>query len=83
MKKIFSFFAVAAFAASVVAQPSALPTAPTHPANQVKAVYSTTYTADCGYGEWGSGTQYSQDTYGKKYVTTNLGYFGLVDFELN
>ena len=83
MKKIFSLFAVAAFAVSVVAQPSALPTAPTHPANQVKAVYSTTYNADCGYGEWGSGTQYSQDTYGKKYVTTNLGYFGLVDFELN
>ena len=83
MKKIFSLFAVAAFAVSVVAQPSALPTAPTHPANQVKAVYSTTYNADCGYGEWSSGTQYSQDTYGKKYVTTNLGYFGLVDFELN
>ena len=83
MKKIFSLFAVAAFAVSVVAQPSALPTAPTQPANQVKAVYSTTYNADCGYGEWGSGTQYSQDTYGKKYVTTNLGYFGLVDFELN
>ena len=83
MKKIFSLFAVAAIAASVVAQPSALPTAPTHPANQVKAVYSTTYNADCGYGEWNSGTQYSQDTYGKKYVTTNLGYFGLVDFELN
>ena len=83
MKKIFSLFAVAAFAVSVAAQPSALPTAPTHPANQVKAVYSTTYNADCGYGEWGSGTQYSQDTYGKKYVTTNLGYFGLVDFELN
>lgn len=63
--------------------PSALPVAPTYPANQVKAVYSATYEADCNFGEWGSGTQYTQDTYGKKYVTTNLGYFGLFEFALN
>ena len=63
--------------------PSALPDAPTYPANQVKAVYSATYEADCNFGEWESGTQYTQDTYGKKYVTTNLGYFGLFEFALN
>ena len=63
--------------------PSALPVAPTYPANQVKAVYSATYEADCNFGEWESGTQYTQDTYGKKYVTTNLGYFGLFEFALN
>lgn len=63
--------------------PSALPDAPSYPANQVKAVYSDTYEADCNFGEWGSGTQYTQDKYGKKYVTTNLGYFGLFEFALN
>ncbi len=63
--------------------PQAAPIAPTLPANQVKAVYSATYSADCGFGDWGSGTTYTQDTYGKKYVTTALGYFGLVDFALN
>ena len=57
--------------------PDAAPAAPEWPANQVKAVYSATYGADCGFGEWGSGTVYTQETYGKKYVTTNLGYFGL------
>ena len=63
--------------------PQAAPIAPTYPANQVKAVYSSTYSANCGFGDWGSGTTYTQDTYGKKYVTTNLGYFGLIDFGLN
>lgn len=58
--------------------PSAAPTAPTYPANQVKAVYSATYSADCGFGDWGSGTVYTQEEVGKKYVTTNLGYFGLL-----
>ena len=58
-------------------EPAAAPDAPTVPANQVKAVYSATYNADCGFGEWGSGTAYTQETVGKKYVTTNLGYFGL------
>lgn len=64
--------------AAALEAPDAAPAAPTWPANQVKAVYSATYEADCGFGEWGSGTAYSQDTYGKKYVTTNLGYFGLL-----
>lgn len=58
--------------------PDAAPAAPEWPANQVKAVYSATYNADCGFGEWGSGTVYAQDTYGKKYTTTALGYFGLL-----
>lgn len=83
MKKIFSLFAIALFAMSAVAQPTALPTDPTYPANQVKAVYSATYKANCNFGEWGSGTQYTQETYGKKFVTTNLGYFGLEFSGLN
>lgn len=62
---------------ATLTEPAAAPDAPTVPANQVKAVYSATYNADCGFGEWGSGTVYTQETVGKKYVTTNLGYFGL------
>lgn len=64
-------------AAAALTEPDAAPAAPTWPDNQVKAVYSAKYDADCNFGEWGSGTAYTQDTYGKKYVTTNLGYFGL------
>ena len=57
--------------------PDAAPAAPTYPAEQVKAVYSATYSADCDFGEWGSGTQYVQEEFGKKYITGALGYFGL------
>ncbi|MBR6829933.1 MAG: hypothetical protein IKM83_04920 [Paludibacteraceae bacterium] len=57
--------------------PAAAPTAPTYAGYQVKAVYSATYNADCDFGEWGSGTQYTQEEYGKKYVTAAMGYFGL------
>ncbi len=63
--------------------PTEAPAAPTVPADQVKAVYSATYSADCGFGDWGSGTTYAQEDYGKKFTTTSLGYFGLVDFALN
>jgi hypothetical protein len=66
-----------------VSDPTSLPDAPTLPENQVRAAYSDTYDANCNFGDWGSGTQYTQDTYGKKFVTTDLGYFGLTDFELN
>ncbi|MGN1247557.1 MAG: Ig domain-containing protein, partial [Paludibacteraceae bacterium] len=68
---------------AVATEPAAAPAAPTYPANQVKAIYSATYDADCNFGEWESGTTYVQDTYGKKFVTTDAGYFGLVDFALN
>ena len=64
-------------AAAVLTEPDAAPADPTWPDNQVKAVYSAKYSADCGFGEWGSGTSYTQDTYGKKYVTVGGGYFGL------
>ena len=75
---------VAAITVAFVAEPSSLPTAPTRPANQVKAVYSATYNADCNFEDWGSETTYNTpDTYGKKFVTTNLGYFGLTGFNLN
>ena len=74
---------VAATTAAYVDAPSSLPAAPTSPANQVKAVYSDTYNAGCDFGDWGSGTEYTPDTYGKKFVTTNLGYFGLTGFNLN
>ena len=67
----------------VLAAPAAAPEAPTYPANQVKAVYAATYEADCNFGEWGSGTTVAQEDFGKKYVTTNLGYFGLEFESLN
>ena len=61
----------------VLEAPDAAPAAPTYAAYQVHAVYSATYNADCNFGEWGSGTQYTQEEFGKKYVTTGMGYFGL------
>ena len=63
--------------------PDALPSVPTYSADQVKAIYSATYSAECNFGDWGSGTTCAQDTYGKKFTTTASGYFGLVDFTLN
>jgi len=67
--------------AAIPIAPSALPTAPTHAANKVKAVYSATYSASCNFADWGSGATFSDD-FGKKCVTAN-GWFGLVDFTLN
>ncbi len=64
-------------AAAALEAPAAAPAAPTYAAYQVHAVYSATYNADCNFGDWGSGTQYTQEEFGKKYVTTGLGYFGL------
>lgn len=66
-----------------VIEPTAAPTAPTWAKNQVKAIYSSTYSTDCGFDAWGSETFYAQDTYGKKFVTNSNGYFGLVGFTLN
>ncbi len=63
--------------------PTAAAEAPTWDASQVQAIYSPTYNADCGFGEWGSGTTVTNDTYGKKYVLTGTGYFGMTDFALN
>ena len=84
MKKLFfSLACLLAVSVAAVAEPSAAPAVPAYKANQVKAVYSEIYNADCGFGEWNSGTQYTQDTYGKKYVTTQLGYFGITDFSYN
>lgn len=57
--------------------PTAAPAEPTPERYQVKAVYAAKYEADCNFGEWGSGTQYAQEEYGKKFVTGSLGYFGL------
>lgn len=83
MKKLFfSLACLLAVSVAAVAEPSAAPAVPAYKANQVKAVYAETYGADCGFGEWGSGTQFTQDTYGKKFVTGPLGYFGLT-FEDN
>jgi len=67
--------------------PQAACPAPTWDAALVKAMYSPTYSADCGLGEWGSGTTVTNDTYGKKYAVgpngAGGGYFGMVDFALN
>ena len=72
MKKSF-LFAAAMLATSVVAMadPTAAPAAPVYPANQVKAVYSATYNADCNFGEWGSGVTCTDTEFGKKYVMSN------------
>ena len=69
--------------AAPVTGPDAMPTAPTLPASQVKAVYSAVYGADCDFSDWGSGTTYAQEDYGKKFTTTSLGYLGLSGFNLN
>ena len=66
-----------------VSEPQAACVAPTWPADQVAAIYSPTYSADCGFGEWGSGTQVSDTEFGKKYVLSGGGYFGMVDFAIN
>ena len=70
---------VSSFSADIkAAAPDAAPSVPKLPKKQVKAVYSATYNADCDFAEWGSGTVYTQEEFGKKYVTTDLGYFGLL-----
>ena len=63
--------------------PQAACAAPTWPANQVKAMYSPTYDADCGFGDWGGGPVYNQEEFGKKYILGDWGFFGMVDFNLN
>lgn len=72
--------------AHLLAPATAVPV-PTWPTDQVKAIYSPAYSANCGLGEWGSGTTVVDDTYGKKYTVGpnggDGGYFGMVDFTLN
>ena len=63
--------------------PTAAAEAPTWDASLVKAIYSPTYNANCGFGEWGSGTTVTDTEFGKKYVTVGGGYFGMVDFAIN
>jgi len=63
--------------------PQAAAPAPAWPAAQVKAIYSPTYNADCNFQDWGSGTAYAQEEYGKKYVLANGGYFGVDGFSIN
>lgn len=75
--------AVAVTTDSHLTAPTEAAVAPTWPAAQVKAIYSPTYNADCNFQDWGSGTVYSQDTYGKKYALANGGYFGVDGFSLN
>lgn len=75
--------AVAVTTNAFVAEPQEACAAPTWPAGQVQAIYSPTYNADCGFDAWGSGTVYTQETYGKKYALTGGGYFGIVGFTLN
>lgn len=63
--------------------PTQAAAAPTWPAAQVKAIYSPTYNADCNFQDWGGGTVYAQEQYGKKYTVTNSGYFGVDGFSIN
>lgn len=67
--------------AQVLTEPDAAPAAPTVPANQVKAVYSGTYSANCNFGDWGAGSGNDKQTYGWKFY--NNIYFGLVGFTYN
>ena len=62
--------------------PQAVCPAPTWDADLVKAMYSSTYSADCVIDAWGSGTTATDDTYGKKCAVGNA-YFGMVNFTLN
>ncbi len=74
---------VAVTTAAHYTAPQAACAAPTWPANQVKAMYSPTYDADCGFGDWGGGPVYNQEEFGKKYILGDWGFFGMVDFSLN
>lgn len=64
-------------------EPQAACPAPTWDASLVKAIYSPTYSADCGFGDWGGGPVYAQEEYGKKYILGDWGFFGMTDFSLN
>lgn len=66
-------------------EPQAACPAPTWDASLVKAIYSPTYSADYNHQDWGGGTVYTQEEYGKKYVTNPApqGYFGADGFSLN
>ena len=63
-------------------EPQAACAAPTWDAELVKAIYSPTYEATCGFDAWGSGSVFADDTYGKKCTVGNK-YFGMVGFTLN
>lgn len=75
---------VAASTSSHLTAPNAAATAPTWPTDQVKAIYSPTYSADCNFANWGSCVAYTNDTYGKKYVMgAECWGFGLNGYTLN
>lgn len=64
--------------------PTTAATAPTWPADQVKAIYSPTYSADCNFANWGGCVESTNDTYGKKYVMgAECWGFGLNGYTLN
>ena len=63
-------------------EPQAACPAPEWDATLVKAFYSPTYEATCGFDAWGSGSVFADDTYGKKCTVGNK-YFGMVGFTLN
>lgn len=73
---------VAVTTAAHYTEPHAACLAPTWDATWVKAMYSPTYSADCGFDAWGSGSTFADDTYGKK-CTVGNAYFGMVGFALN
>lgn len=75
--------AVAVTTNAFVAEPQEACAAPTWPAGQVQAIYSPTYNANCNFQDWGSGTAVTDTDFGRKFVTTGLGYFGLDGFTLN
>ena len=75
---------VAVTTSSHYTEPQAACAAPTWPADQVKAIYSPTYSADCNFANWGGCAAYTADTYGKKYTMgAECWGFGVDGFALN
>ncbi len=75
---------VAASTSSHLTAPNAAATAPTWPADQIKAIYSPTYSADCNFANWVGCVEYTNDTYGKKYAMgAECWGFGLDGYTLN
>lgn len=63
--------------------PDTVAPTPTWPIESVRAIYSPTYSADCTFEDWASGTTMIEDSYGKVFTTNSMGYFGLTGFTLN
>lgn len=64
----------------VTTGPQEAPADPTVDAAKVKAIYSSTYGADCNFANWSGKATYTKELYGKKFETNAPGYFGIEGF---